>query len=197
MTNTDILQKVKEFILEQFAIERELDEGGKIRQFSGEIVENVAEIIWNSLAEKYPSIKAEIYTGSNRPYRIIDEDGNYIDESVDKHCYINDKMVLAIECKTYLDKCYMQRADSDFNLMKSYNKDFFSIIISQENGIGDNSYNFFMNRKNIDKVYYLATGKRNSAKNKRIYYNPDRLNDDLILSLIDDMEKFFVISEEG
>lgn len=192
ITNLEIMNEIKNFILEQFEIERKLDEGGKIRQFSGEIVENVSEMIWNLLSSKYPEVNAQIYTGKDKPYKIVDPDGNYINESVDKHCYINGKLVLAIECKTYLDKCYMQRADSDFNLLKSYNKDFDAIIISQENAIGDNSFNFFLNRKNIDKVYYFADGKRNSAKLKRIYYNPDRLNDDLILTLINDMEKYFM-----
>ena len=192
ITNLDIMNEIKNFILEQFEIERKLDEGGKIRQFSGEIVENVSEMIWNLLSSKYPKVDAQIYTGKDKPYKIIDPDGNYINESVDKHCYINGKLVLAIECKTYLDKCYMQRADSDFNLLKSYNKDFDAIIISQENAIGDNSFNFFLNRKNIDKVYYFADGKRNSSKFKRIYYNPDRLNDNLILTLINDMEKYFM-----
>ena len=76
--------------------------------------------------------------------------------------------------------------------MKSYNKDFDGIIISIENSIADNSYNFFMNRKNIDKVYYLAIGKRNSAKMKKICYHEDRIQRDLILTLINDMEKYFI-----
>lgn len=195
MTNIEIAEQVENFLAEQYAKIRELDSapgnGGKIRDISGQITETITEIIWNCLATNYPNIKAEICVGETRPYRIEDEDGNFIEESVDRHCYINDKLVLAIECKTYLDKCYMQRADGDFNLMKSYNKDFDGIIISIENSIADNSYNFFLNRKNIDKVYYLATGKRNSAKMKKICYHEDRIQRDLILVLIEDMKKYF------
>jgi hypothetical protein len=53
---------------------------------------------------------------------------------------------------------------------------------------------FFMNRKNIDKVYYLATGKRNSAKMKKICYHQERIQRDLILTLINDMEKYFLFN---
>ena len=195
MTNIEIAEQVENFLAEQYAKIRELDSvpgnGGKIRDLSKQTTETMTEIIWNSLAQNYPEVKANIFVGEEHPYRIEDEDGNFIEESVDRHCYINDKLVLAIECKTYLDKCYMQRADGDFNLMKSYNKDFDGIIISIENSIADNSYNFFLNRKNIDKVYYLATGKRNSAKMKKICYHEDRIQRNLILVLIEDMKKYF------
>lgn len=204
MTNTDILKQVKDFLTKQYETIKVLDEpgtnGGKIRDISGKITETLTEMIWHAFEKKYPNVKAKIYIGDDKPYRIEDNDGNYIEESVDRHCYINDKLVLAIECKTYLDKCYMQRADSDFNLMKSYNHDFKAIIISVENSIADNSYNFFLNRGNIDKVYYLAEGKRNSAKLKKICYHQERIKDDLILDLINDIEKCFtnpLVQEES
>ena len=194
--NEDIAKLVENFLSEQYAIIRQLytvnGNGGKIRDISGKITETLVEIIWNELAKKYPEKNAQIFIGSNKPYKIIDPEGNFIEESVDRHCYINNNLVLAIECKTYLDKCYMQRADSDFNLMKSYDKNNFKgIIVSIENSIADNSYNFFMNRGNIDKVYYLAIGKRNSAKLKKICYHEERIQHDLILKLINDIEKFF------
>ena len=196
MKKAEIAEKVKNYLTEQYEKIKELDAlpntGGKIRDLSGNITETLVEMIWEALAEEYPELKAEVVVGDERPYRIVDMDGNYIDESVDRHCYINDKLVLAIECKSYLDKCYMQRADGDFNLMKSYNNDFDGIIVSIENSIADNSYNFFMNRKNIDHVYYLADGKRNSAKMKKICYHQDRIQDDLILSLINNMDNYFL-----
>lgn len=196
MTNIEIAKQVENFLAEQYVEIRKLDStpgnGGKIRDLSGKITETITEMIWNLLAKNHPEVKAEIFVGDTHPYRIEDKDGNFIEEAVDRHCYINNNLVLAIECKTYLDKCYMQRADGDFNLMKSYNKNFDGIIISIENSIADNSYKFFMNRKNIDKVYYLAIGKRNSAKMKKICYHEDRIQRDLILALINDIEKYFI-----
>lgn len=195
MQNQEIANQIKKYLQNEYALMRELDisgtKGGQMRQKSGDITETLIEMIWNNLAENYPNLNAYIYTGTDKPYRIEDYDGNYIEESVDKHCYINNELVLAIECKSYLDKCYMQRADGDFNLLKSYNKNFDGIIVSIENGIADNSYNFFLNRKNIDKVYYLATGKRNSAKDKKICYHEERISDQLIMQLIEGIEQYF------
>lgn len=187
----NLTDEVYNFLIDKFNYAKQL-EAGQLRNFSGTIVEDMIELIWNRISSLYPNIKAKIIRGSLKPYHIEDSCGNYIDESVDKHCYINDEMVLIIECKTYLDKCYMQRADSDFNLMKTYNKTFDSIIISLENAIADNSYNFFMGRGNIDKVYYLASGKRNSKKEKRIYNNPQRIEKELIKELIDGIHQYFL-----
>jgi hypothetical protein len=86
----------------------------------------------------------------------------------------------------------MQRANDDLGLMKSSNQPFDGIIISVENSIADNSYYFLLNRKNIDKVYYLATGKRQSDKYKKICYHTDRIQESLIMDLVNDMEnKYF------
>ncbi len=196
MKKTDIIKEVKKYLTKQYDKIKELDAipgtGGQIRKVSKETTETLVEMIWKALAEEYPELNAEIAIGDQRPYRIIDPDGNYIDEAVDRHCYINNKLVLGIECKTYLDKCYAQRANDDFALMKSYNKDFDGIIVSIENSIADHTYNFFMNRKNIDKVYYLADGKRNSDRMKKICYHQERIQDTLISSLIDGMDQYFI-----
>lgn len=196
MTNQEIVNEVMNYLNNQYAYIRELDavagNGGKIREASKEITETLTELIWNRLAERYPTLKAEIVVGETRPYRIIDEQGYYMDESVDRHGYINGELVVAIECKTYLDKPFMQRANDDLGLMKSSNQPFDGIIISIENSIADNSYYFLLNRKNINKVYYLATGKRQSAKYKKICYHTDRIQESLIMDLVNDMEnKYF------
>ena len=47
-----------------------------------------------------------------------------------------------LHCKTYLDKCYMQRADSDFNIMKMSNNAFKAIIVSLEDSVKSDSFNF-------------------------------------------------------
>ena len=49
-----------------------------------------------------------------------------------------------------------------------------------------------MNRHNIDKVFYFANTKRNSSKARRIYNNPDEIQYDLILKLVEYMEGFFI-----
>ena len=196
MTNQEIAAKVQNYILDKFEYQRKIEQGiepgGQLRCSSGDIVENVIQIIWEELSKNYPKSNATVCTGSTTPFQIIDNAGNHIEESVDKHCYINNKLVLCVECKTYLDKCYMQRADSDFNLMKTYDKTFKSIIVAHQDGIAKQTFDFFMNRHNIDKVFYFANTKRNSSKARRIYNNPDEIQYDLILKLVEYMEGFFI-----
>lgn len=68
---------------------------------------------------------------------------SFTEESVDKHIYINGKLELIIECKTYLDKCYLQRACDDFRLIKKgIDYPIEAWVISLENGISDIAYNF-------------------------------------------------------
>lgn len=180
----DVAKTAYKFILERFETQRNMSqEGGKLRDFSKETVEKLINLIYNEFGKYYNLNSFTLETGKDSP--IVLTEG--IEESVDKHLYKNNKLICGIECKTYLDKCYMQRADSDFNLMKT-DLAFDGWIVSLENGIADNSYNFFLKRNNINKVYYLASGKRNSATTKRIYYHPERIQLNLIEILCKDFE---------
>lgn len=186
-----IAQKIYSYLIEKLTEASTLD-GGPQRKVMGDLMEDLTTFIWNEVAKEYPTLKSEIVVGSTCPYKIVDDKGNYIEESVDRHCYINDKLVLAVENKNYVDKCFMQRADGDFNLMKSgVNNNFKGIIIALQDGIAKNSYDFFMNRGNIDNVYYLADGKRNSKYEKHISRNLDKVNIDKIQKLVDDIVKIF------
>ena len=190
MKNIEIANQVYCYLMDKFDYAKDLT-AGELRNFSGLIVEDMIDLIFEECAKNHENVDGKIYIGNSVPVVITDPQGYSIKESVDKHIFINGELVCAIECKTYLDKCYMQRADSDFNLMTSYGKTFDTVIVSLENGIADNSYNFFLNRGNIDRVFYLATGKRNSARDKRIYNNPDRINHSLILDLVDYIDSLF------
>ena len=155
----------------------------------GNMVETFTDEIWDFLCKKYPHVCAEIRRGPADPIEIIDKDKNSITESVDRHCYINNKLVMAIECKTYLDKCFMQRADSDFHLMKTSN-DFEAIIVAFENAAADNAFNFFMNQKNIDNVYFLADSRRNSSRH--ISRNRDNIKPELVDNFVSKLESYFI-----
>lgn len=167
--------------------------GGELRTAMGGIVEHLTDLIWGELQKKYPQVDAKIVPGPTSPLTITDGCGNYITESVDRHCYIDGQLVLAIECKTYLDKCFMQRADSDFHLMKTSNS-FDAIIVSLENAIADISYNFFMNQHNIDQTFFLSDVKRNSARH--ISRHRENIKFLLIEPLINKMESYFINKAE-
>lgn len=163
--------------------------GGPLRQEMGDMVECFVDEIWGELCKKYPNVNASIKKGPIDPIKIVDKDGNSITESVDRHCYINNKLVLAIECKTYLDKCFMQRADSDFHLMKTSNN-FEAIIVAFENATADSSFNFFINQNNIDNVYFLANSRRNSSRH--ISRNTDNIKEELVNNFIIKLESYFI-----
>lgn len=194
MTNEEIVVKVKEYLTERFAILKQYEinkQAGKLRAGSGATVEGMIDLIWSHLTNKYPDVNARITTGRATPVIIIDEDGEEISESVDRHCFIDNEMVLAIECKTYLDKCYMQRASDDFKLMKTQLPNLQGVIVSLEDSIAANSFDFIMNKGYVNKNFFLATGKRNSAVECRIYNTSHRIQDSKILMLVNYLEGYF------
>ena len=195
MTNLEISEKVYNFILNRLSLIQRIKDSGKIRASSGRVVEELIDYSWELFAVKYNNYCFESKIGHQDGMNIFDNKGYSIKESVDRHCYINNKIFCCFECKTYLDKCYLQRADSDFSLMKQKG-DFHKILISLENSINENILAFFLNRNNIDEIFFLSTGKRNSKKEKRIYNQLDRINIDLITAFIknlDDKIKKFLI----
>lgn len=170
--------------------------GGGNRKYSGETVESCVDVVIDMFREFYPSLNIEV-RGDSDKIKICGKNGAaLIEESVDKHVYVNGKFVLAIECKTYLDKCYLQRAADDFRLIrKGVGHPIQTWIISLENGVSDMAYNFFMYQDdtiNIDECFFLSDGKR--ASSRPIYKNRNfetRLNIDKIQILIEKFNKFF------
>ena len=72
---------------------------------------------------------------------------------------------LIIECKCWLDASMMERASSDFRLIKKYtDNDIKSIIVSLENATNEKSEMFILDEGHVDKVFYLLDGKRRSDK---------------------------------
>ncbi len=180
------MNKVISFLFEQLE-EAKLLSGGPLRAKMGTIVEDFVDQAWAQLSKKYPNVSAEIKVGSKSPITIY----NSFKESVDRHCYINGELVLAIECKTYLDKCYLQRADSDFNLMKG-SKHFFSCILSLQNSVNEDTLKYFLSRGNIDEVFFFSDKKRDSQAENHICRNPQFLDEEKILIFLNKMEDFFV-----
>lgn len=168
--------------------------GGQNRAYSGDTVELTVENIINMFKERYPTLIIEI-RGDNDKIKIMGKDGeSFTEESVDKHIYINGKLELIIECKTYLDKCYLQRACDDFRLIKKgINYPIEAWVISLENGISNIAYNFFMYQDDdiyTNECFFLSDEKRNSAK--PIYKNYEtRLNIDKIKIMIEKFDNFF------
>lgn len=155
-----VRQELSRFLTTRLESEKEIKKSGDYRAYSGATVEKLVDLSFELVGKEFPDLNIECLIGTKNPISI--SDGKYtIKESVDRHIYINGKLVCAVECKSYLDKCFLQRADSDFSLMKS-GKEFKSVVLALEDNIDDNSKAFFLNRKNVENIFILYTGKRRS-----------------------------------
>lgn len=190
----NIAQYTYDFIRDRLKYQNEANmTGGQNRKYSGETVEMVINKVIDRFKEKYPMLKIEI-RGDDDKIKVKGKDGvSFTEESVDKHIYINGNLELIIECKTYLDKCYLQRASDDFRLIKKgVKRPLEAWIVSLENAVSDMAYNFFMYQDDniyVNKCFFLSNGKRSSAK--PIYKNYEtRLNIDNIREMIKNFDNF-------
>jgi len=153
--------------------------GGKIRQSMGDLGENLSGLVWFEIAKLYSDISKPILPlkGEKDKKKCTNKNGNTYDAHVDKHCYIGDKFILAIEAKSYLDSCYYARASSDFRLLKEYyDKNLTCIVLSIEDAAKESSKRFVEDEGWVDETFILTNGKRSSAKpiwNKKFYKKID------------------------
>ena len=193
----NIVQNTYDYLWHRLEYQGEANlSGGENRKYSGETVESCIDIIVNMFKELYPSLNIEL-RGDSDKIKIFGKNGtDYTEESVDKHIYINGNLELIIECKTYLDKCYLQRAADDFRLIrKGVDHPIQSWVVSLENAISDMAYNFFMFQDDdiyVNECFFLSDGKRASAR--PIYRNGNyktRLNINKIETFIEKFNEFF------
>jgi hypothetical protein len=162
--------------------------GGKIRQSMGDLGEELARLAWLEVARLYSDISEPIEPkkGEKDKKKCVNKKGNTYEAHVDKHCYINDKFILAIESKSYLDSCYYARASSDFRLLKEYyDKNLTCAVLSIEDAAKDSSKRFVEDEGWIDATFILTDGKRSSAKpiwNSNFY---KKLNHDKVGKFVD------------
>lgn len=168
--------------------------GGKIRQAMGDLGENLAKFIWIKVATLYKDISKPIEPkkGEKDKKKCISKNGHLFDAHVDKHCYIEDKFLLAIESKSYLDSCYCTRASEDFRLLKLYyDPKLICIIVSVEDATKESSRKFIEDQGWIDAIFILADGKRTSSKPiwKKDFFK--KLNKEKVAKLIEYIDKIF------
>jgi hypothetical protein len=143
-----------------------MGEMGMVRSTMKDSVELLLDMIW----------KEELGGESKRNDFIESKskNGHVLKFQVDRHLYLDELKGLG-ECKSYLDRCFMERASSDFGRIKvgvvEKPKTF---ILALEDAIGDSAYNYYMDEGNIDSVFYLCDGKRNPKKPiwKPEFYKP-------------------------
>jgi hypothetical protein len=168
--------------------------GGKIRQSMGELGEELARLTWLEVAKLYSDISrpVEPIKGEKDKKKCVNKKGNTYYAHVDKHCYINNEFILAIESKSYLDSCYYVRASSDFRLLKEYyDKNLTCIVLSIEDAAKESSKKFVTDEGWIDGTFILTDGKRSSAKpiwNEDFY---KKLNHNKVGKFVDFIDELF------
>lgn len=138
--------------------------GGAVRATNANLVEGLAEKIW--CEETGGEVKKEHYEISNPK-------GDKLKFAVDKHCYsINGKLKLVLECKAYLDRCFLARADHDMSMIegsqgKDWGRDIQFSILALENACSDDALKFYLGRNNLNCIFFLLDGRR--ASNRPIW----------------------------
>ncbi|MGB1914568.1 MAG: hypothetical protein ACPHL3_01285 [Paracoccaceae bacterium] len=136
-------------------------DGGKIRQTRGNLVESIVETMWESFGGQVKT----------KDYFVHTNDYGSIRKALDCHLYLNGVLVACMECKSYLDLCYLQRADWDSRIIKQVSQVPCSVV-ALENACASDSLNYVVGNQNIDNIFFLVPGKRSSAKPlyKREYF---------------------------
>lgn len=171
VTKNAIVKKIERFYKKALTAVSQhaggINVGGKIRYSMGAFGEDLTKIAWTEVAKLYADVvkPAEPKKGEKDKKRCTNDKGNTYDAHVDKHCYIGNKFVLAVECKSYLDACYYARASSDFRLLKKYyDQNLTCIVISIEEAAKESSKKFIEDEGWVNGCFILTDGKRSSAK---------------------------------
>lgn len=140
---------------------------GMVRSTMKDSVELLLDLIWKT-ERGGESKKNDFITSTSKS-------GYTLKFQVDRHLYSDEKLLGLGECKAYLDRCFMERASSDFKRIldgtESKPKTF---ILALEDCVSDVAYNYYMDEGYIGNVFYLCDGKRNATKPiwKNGYYKP-------------------------
>ena len=180
--------------------------GGIIRAGKGKLVENIAQnlviIAWNNigghegrLAFSSNSIPRKIPVPINKNYLSNIKNTQvkkYIENNIDKyvykigsdrHVFIDEKFVLAIECKSYTENAMYKRIMVDFQLLKSQFPDLNFILLqlesqltgdySQLNDIELGSYSTHTITSYFDVYPHIITLLKGERKVNRPIHKPE------------------------
>ncbi len=129
--------------------------GGILRSNKGSLVENITEslirIAWKELGGKEKDItisktqkeipikrgyKKRMKDSSMYDYVFNNFKGLFYNLKVDKHVHINDKFVLAVECKTYTENAMLKRICVDFWFLSKQYPDLSCVLLQLESQLG-------------------------------------------------------------
>jgi hypothetical protein len=132
---------------------------GNTRDVIGNLYETLAKKIILSIDPKLEVRKNDfltIYSKSNQ-YKIDNV-------QVDWHVYKNNELLFIVECKTYLDVCYLKRALEDFSSIRKIKGNVPSIIFTGQMAVGKDALGFYNEEYEFETFVVNQTKKRNSQK---------------------------------
>ena len=149
-----------------------LKEGqGSLRSSVGELYEGLCFEILNKIDPSLKILKNDYLTlhsksGKNKLDRI----------QVDWHVYKGNKLILIIECKTWLDVCYLKRAIDDFETIRKIeiHKNVPAIVFAGQDAVSPDAWGYYREEYDFEPFFVNKTKKRNS--NKPIYKTCDPLD---------------------
>ena len=97
------------------------NEGGKRRSLMGELGEKISHKIFEYCITFLNIENTKVYRGGEKKIMCKIDENAYFEAQVDKHIEIDNNLRIICEAKTYLDKTYVERASSDFSIIKKYN----------------------------------------------------------------------------
>jgi hypothetical protein len=161
--------------------------GGKVRKINGDLVEKIFSKVVE-LTFQINESTVNITGKKQDSEKITSKNGGFIYVSVDVHAK-SEKANFFAECKTYLDKCYLDRASSDLKHFKKNPKNV-CLIISLENAVAKNAETYFLDEGYVDRIFYLVDGKRNSSRPIWKKEHSKSLNKSKVLELINYIESY-------
>jgi site-specific DNA-methyltransferase (adenine-specific) len=137
---------------------------GKMRSIRGNDIEKFVLDVINNIG-LVCDINLHAKNG-NKDKKILEFDTISKKHQVDIHIYKNDIFDSVIECKSYLDSCYYNRACSDFKIFDKFGYNLKYYIFSLEDCINHQTRLFtdIIYDNICDDIFFCIDGKRNSGK---------------------------------
>ena len=164
-------------------------EMGVVRESMGKLVENFVDDVCDMLNKKFDA-NIECKFGESDRIPITNKSGRVLGFQVDKHIYIDSELKAIVECKSYLDRSMLIRASDDIGrIKKGIDKDIKGFVLSLENAVAQQAEDYLLDEGNVDKIFYLTDGKRNSY---RQIWRPEfnkQLNKNVMKDFIENLVK--------
>ncbi len=160
------------------------NEKGFVRSTMGELVEGMLDLIWTDVVGG--SSKKNDYVVSKST------SGIKLKFQVDRHLYTPSNTLVALgECKAYLDRCFMERASSDFSrITRGLKQKPATFILALEQATGKDAFQYYMDEGHIDHIFFLCDGIRSPKKpiwNNNFYKPINRKSLQSFVSFIESM----------